>query len=62
MSSSDAREMRSDSKKRWGNLDEAKRADLLLLCLEMYTASLVNGEKPHPPISFGTTAEPAAVT
>lgn len=47
MSSSDARELRGDSKKRWRNLDEAKRAELLLLCLEMYAASPANGEKPQ---------------
>lgn len=50
MSSSDARELRGDSKKRWRNLDEAKRAELLLLCLEMYAASPANGEKPQSSI------------
>lgn len=46
MSSSDTRELRSDSKTQWGNLGEAKREALLLLCLEIYAASPVNRTKP----------------
>lgn len=62
MSSSDARQLRGDSKKRWGNSDKAEGADLFLLCLEMCAASPSNGEKPQSFVFsflgfFGTTAE-----